>query len=598
MPAFSVLTNTSAMNALFKLNQTQKSLDINQSRINTGFKVGSAKDDAATFVVAQGMRSDVAGFKQVRENMSLGLSTLGTATKAAEQINEELVSIKEKIIQASNQETGRADIQTAIDRSIQNIQGFTGSATFNGINLIDGLRAQNGEDFEVVSSMNRDSAGALSLGKISVAYQDLSIEETDRGLGMVKDINVTAGKATETLTSRDDPVSISIDLAQVAASASSAGESFDLTFVDADGEEQTITFEITSSNTDAGNSDFKLEAAAAAVTGSVTDGGSFAQALSNLMADGGALAGLGFSVSGGGAGSTAVQINRNDVGGEGQLVGFEVADGNTELDSANASTVVNESAGGNVQAEIEFNATTRDGETNATQLKAGDEIDLVFNDGTNDHKFTLVVGEDNEFATTADGTQINGSANKYQLSYESAVTKDNGDAVTVSELANRVKEILLNEGGANADMNSDIDGASALNGSLSDFTITNNNNKVTIVDTAQGASDTNSVVGFNMNSSTGGSLDFDFMLEQLNAAEAHLNSVQAQLGSAEKALESQDTYMESLVNAVEDGIGTLVDANMAEESAKFQALQVQQQLGLQALGIANSQPQSILSLFG
>lgn len=593
MPAFSVLTNTSAMNALFKLNQTQKSLDINQSRINTGFKVGSAKDDAATFVVAQGMRSDVAGFKQVRENMALGLSTLGTATKAAEQINEELVSIKEKIIQASNQETGRADIQTAIDRSIQNIQGFTSSATFNGINLIDGLRAQSGEEFEVVSSMNRDSAGALSLGKISVGYQDLSIEETDRGLGMVKDINVTAGKATETLTTRNDPLSVSIDLAQVAASASSAGESFDLTFVDADGEEQTITFEVTSSATDAANSDFKLEAGTSAVTGSVADTGSFREALSNLLADGGALSGLGFSIDET-ATATSVVINRNDVGGEGQLVGFEVADGNTELDSAAASTVVNESAGGNVQAEIEFNATTRNGETQATQLKAGDEIDLIFNDGTNDHKFTLVVGEDNEYATTADGTLITGSANKYQLSYESAVTKDNGDAVTVSELANRVKEILLNEGTTAAGMNGAIGAAVT----IGDFTITNNNNKVSIVDTNQAAANTESLVGFNMNSSTGGSLDFDFMLEQINAAEEHLNSVQAQLGSAEKALESQDTYMESLVNAVEDGIGTLVDANMAEESAKFQALQVQQQLGLQALGIANSQPQSILSLFG
>ena len=55
--------------------------------------------------------------------------------------------------------------------------------------------------------------------------------------------------------------------------------------------------------------------------------------------------------------------------------------------------------------------------------------------------------------------------------------------------------------------------------------------------------------------------------------------------------------MESLIKAMNDGVGTLVDANMAEESARFQALQVQQQLGLQALSIANSNPQAILSLF-
>jgi flagellin len=132
---------------------------------------------------------------------------------------------------------------------------------------------------------------------------------------------------------------------------------------------------------------------------------------------------------------------------------------------------------------------------------------------------------------------------------------------------------------------------------IGEFTITNNNNKVTIVDTNQAASNTESLVGFNMNNSTGGSLDFDYLLDQVNAAEAHLNSVAARIGATQSSLESQDTFMESLVNAVEDGIGTLVDANMAEESAKFQALQVQQQLGLQALSIANQQPQSILSLF-
>jgi len=87
------------------------------------------------------------------------------------------------------------------------------------------------------------------------------------------------------------------------------------------------------------------------------------------------------------------------------------------------------------------------------------------------------------------------------------------------------------------------------------------------------------------------------MLEQIDAAEGVLKSVTARLGATETAIATQSSYMEVLVNTVNDGIGTLVDANMAEESARFQALQVQQQLGLQALSIANQQPQSILSLF-
>ena len=51
------------------------------------------------------------------------------------------------------------------------------------------------------------------------------------------------------------------------------------------------------------------------------------------------------------------------------------------------------------------------------------------------------------------------------------------------------------------------------------------------------------------------------------------------------------------MDAIDRGIGTLVDADMNSESTKLQALQVQQQLGIQALSIANQQGQSILSLF-
>jgi flagellin len=52
-----------------------------------------------------------------------------------------------------------------------------------------------------------------------------------------------------------------------------------------------------------------------------------------------------------------------------------------------------------------------------------------------------------------------------------------------------------------------------------------------------------------------------------------------------------------LINVVEEGIGNLVDADLAEESAKLQALQVQQQLSVQSLAIANSAPSLVLGLF-
>lgn len=71
----------------------------------------------------------------------------------------------------------------------------------------------------------------------------------------------------------------------------------------------------------------------------------------------------------------------------------------------------------------------------------------------------------------------------------------------------------------------------------------------------------------------------------------------ASFGSAQGRIETQSNFISSLTDSLKSGIGTLVDANMEEASARLQALQVQQQLGVQALSIANQAPQSLLSLF-
>ncbi|MDP2086941.1 MAG: flagellin [Gemmobacter sp.] len=71
----------------------------------------------------------------------------------------------------------------------------------------------------------------------------------------------------------------------------------------------------------------------------------------------------------------------------------------------------------------------------------------------------------------------------------------------------------------------------------------------------------------------------------------------ASFGSAQKRIDIQNDFVGKLSDSLVSGIGSLVDANMEEVSARLQALQVQQQLGVQALSIANQAPQSILSLF-
>ena len=76
-----------------------------------------------------------------------------------------------------------------------------------------------------------------------------------------------------------------------------------------------------------------------------------------------------------------------------------------------------------------------------------------------------------------------------------------------------------------------------------------------------------------------------------------VNAALSKLGSGAKRLEMQKEFVTKLSDTIETGIGNLVDADLAKESAKLQALQVRQQLGMQALSIANQQPSTVLSLF-
>ena len=88
------------------------------------------------------------------------------------------------------------------------------------------------------------------------------------------------------------------------------------------------------------------------------------------------------------------------------------------------------------------------------------------------------------------------------------------------------------------------------------------------------------------------------LIATIQSSLTNVNSALAKLSSGAAKFSIQSTFTQKLSDTLTAGIGNLVDANMAQESAKLQALQVKQQLGVQALSIANQAPQTILSLFG
>ena len=86
-------------------------------------------------------------------------------------------------------------------------------------------------------------------------------------------------------------------------------------------------------------------------------------------------------------------------------------------------------------------------------------------------------------------------------------------------------------------------------------------------------------------------------LSLLQASIGNVSLALAKMGAQVRQIENHNKFVGKLSDSIEAGIGNLVDADLAKESARLQALQVQQQLGAQALSIANQSPNIILSLF-
>ena len=147
--------------------------------------------------------------------------------------------------------------------------------------------------------------------------------------------------------------------------------------------------------------------------------------------------------------------------------------------------------------------------------------------------------------------------------------------------------------------NAAFDGANLLNGSIA-----------TNIQFLANADATNKITLTTQNMSLGGALitvagaasisTVTFatgILAQLDASIGNVNQALGNLGSQSKQIEAHLGFISKLTDVLETGVGNLVDADLAKESARLQGLQVQQQLGAQALSIANQAPQIVLQLF-
>jgi len=174
----SVNTNVAAQIALQNLNGTTRDLDVSQNRISTGLKVTGAKDNAAVYAIAQGMRADIGAFSAVSSSLNRAKSITDVALAAGETISDLLVQIKEKVIAAND-----ASIDTVARQALNEdfkalrsqIATIVQSAKFDGANIVNGSITSG---LEVLADADATSAITLIPENLSIGGSIITIQST------------------------------------------------------------------------------------------------------------------------------------------------------------------------------------------------------------------------------------------------------------------------------------------------------------------------------------------------------------------------------------------------------------------------------------
>ncbi|WP_417452204.1 flagellin [Kordiimonas sp.] len=172
---FSVNTNGGAFAALQNLNATGRVLETTQSRINTGLKVSSARDDAAVFSIAQTMRGDVAGFRAVNGSLDRANSELDVAIAGAEAISDLLIQMKEKAVAAKDDgldDASRSALNNDYQELLSQITSISENATFNGKNLL------TGDTLSAITDSTGSVGGTITASGNTLTTSSLGVADT------------------------------------------------------------------------------------------------------------------------------------------------------------------------------------------------------------------------------------------------------------------------------------------------------------------------------------------------------------------------------------------------------------------------------------
>lgn len=180
----SIITNSSALVALSTLKSISKDLDTTNSRISTGLKVNTAKDNAAYWSIATTTKSDNGQLGAVKDALALGAETVNTQTTGMNAVIDKLNELQKKLTTALSANVDRGKIQSEIDTILTDLSDSASAATQAGENWlsVDSSEGDYNPIAKLVASFTR-TGGQIALGTVDVDVDSVKLYDKTTSSG-------------------------------------------------------------------------------------------------------------------------------------------------------------------------------------------------------------------------------------------------------------------------------------------------------------------------------------------------------------------------------------------------------------------------------
>lgn len=561
----SILTNTSAMVALQTLRTTSKSLTNTQQQVSSGLRVQTATQNAAYWSISTTMRSDAKAVAAVAEALGLGAAKVDVAYASLDSTIDVLGEFRTRLVAAREDGVDKAKIQSELNQFKAQLVSIATSASFNSVNWLNTEVPQNLSELSslpasITSSFIRNADGSVRVGQTEIDVAAISLFNVGGGGALQADIRALGdigGLRNADINSSSHAGRMMWQMTGPFVLDDTDTIAFDMTF-DADasypGETHTVTIRKST-----------IDAALGTIDGRVADGAEYFEVLMQAFAEAGITDKVGFAGGGGGLGTYGVVYidTAEATGYQGSSISISNVTDSTGGDAGGLSLPpIQDAPGGYATDQFAFTSAFRVYRDVAFSFEFIVNNDLWHRASIDRNLVDATLGtSDGWIHSAADLAAI---LNVALSGTGLAVSSDSGSVVF------DVDPSVYPDMGKRSSLQ--LRNVSDTLGSLPDFDILD----VDVTDPAKSID--NYIFGL------------DGMLQKVISGAAAL-------GAAKSRIEMLANFTQTMMDTIGTGIGRLVDADMNEASTRLKALQVQQQLAIQALQIANGNAENLLQLF-